>query len=472
MKDKLMRFLRSFRFQVTVFMLLAVFIVLVMVNTIIYNFTIHSQFVQLRTNLKAQAATASLLVDAESLSRVPLSREGVNSPYYQAVLDKLLKIRKVNPLIKYIYTMAKTDDAKTLQFIVDPDVSVVRRGRKLTSFPGDRYNASRMPEMLNGFSAPAADKEMTIDEWGITVSGYAPIVDASGRAIAVLGMDIAADDIYRLRRLVLNRMILVTLIGVILSLFFSLWLSRAVAEPVNRLAQGTRRIAMGELKYRVDVGGPDELSQLGESFNKMASSLMEARKKLEDYFYHVVQALIRGLEAKDRYTSGHSQRVGDYSYRTALKLGFSLERAQLLKEAAELHDIGKLGIREDVLNKNGGFTKDEWDVVRGHPVVGEEILRPVFIDKELLSVVRSHHENYDGTGYPDHLKGDQTSIMAQIVAVCDAYDAMTSDRPYRSSFDKYFAMAELKKKSGVQFNPVVVRAFLDVLEEGDKKNEA
>jgi len=466
-------FFKSFRFKVTAFMLLSVFIVLILSNAVVYRFMVGSQFNQLRTRLEAIAATAALLVDADSLERIPLSRDGVNSPYYQSVLDKLQRIRKANPLIKYIYTMARTGQENSLQFIVDPDVSVVRRGKKLTSFPGDKYDASSMPEMLHGFIEPAADKKMTIDEWGVTVSGYAPVTDANARTVAVLGIDVAADDVYRLQGAILRRMVFITFVGVWLALIVSIWLSRGVAGPVNKLAQGTGRIARGELQYRVKIEGDDEIAQLGASFNKMAFSLSEARKKLEDYFYRVVQSLIRGLEAKDRYTSGHSQRVGEYSYKAALKLGFTPERAELLKEAAELHDIGKLGIREDALNKSGGFTKSEWDIVREHPVVGEEILKPVFPDKELLCVVRSHHESYDGKGYPDHLKGNEINIMAQIVAVCDTYDAMTSDRPYRSSFDKYFAMAELKKKSGTQFNPAVVRAFLDVLEEEDKnKNEA
>jgi putative nucleotidyltransferase with HDIG domain len=174
---------------------------------------------------------------------------------------------------------------------------------------------------------------------------------------------------------------------------------------------------------------------------------------------------VRSIEAKDSYTRGHSDRVAEYAQKIALKMGFSREKAEMVKKVAQLHDIGKLGIDERILNKVEKLTDEEWGMIKKHPETGEEILKPVFLDEKMLALVRSHHERYDGTGYPDGLKGDKTDILAQIVSVADSYDAMTSTRAYRKSLTKEEAVAELKKNSGTQFNPKVAAAFLEVLGE-------
>ena len=190
----------------------------------------------------------------------------------------------------------------------------------------------------------------------------------------------------------------------------------------------------------------------------------DTRKKLDEYFYRVVQSMISSLEAKDPYTRGHSDRVSAYAKKIAVGLGLPQEKIELLGEAVQLHDIGKLGIHEDLLNKSGALSDSEWDVVHKHPVAGEEILKPVFLDPEMLSVIRSHHERFDGSGYPDGLKGDKINIFAQITSIADAYDAMTSSRSYRPALSKAEAMRRLQKDSGTQFNPQVVDAFIKILE--------
>jgi putative nucleotidyltransferase with HDIG domain len=250
-------------------------------------------------------------------------------------------------------------------------------------------------------------------------------------------------------------------------LFLGKVISRKFTAPIERLVRGTRHIAEGNLQYRVDVRGRDEVSELAHAFNKMAGNLDESRRKLLNYFYDVVQALVRSLEAKDHYTRGHSERVAVYSEKIARKMGFPKEMAALLKEAAVLHDIGKLGIHEDILNKKDRLTDQEWEIIKQHPIVGEDILRPVLLTQEMLAMVRSHHERYDGRGYPDKLMGENISIFAAIISVADAYDAMTSPRAYRGDLGREKAVEELKKHKGAQFNEKVVDAFLHVLKENE-----
>ena len=464
---KIRTILSSFRTRVTLVLVLSMLFVMSLGNFLIYKFSLNAQFNQLRERLMVIASTASLIIDADSLLRIPLNRDGINSPQYKVIADKLNKIKQVNPSLKYIYTMTKTDKEGIWRFIVDPSpVSEEDIRRGATSYPGDKYDASRFPEMLKGFIGPAADKKVMVDEWGVTLSGYAPIRDKDDKPVAILGVDMSAEDVYRTQREVLARAISVLGIGVFTSIILGLLISSRITKRIGKLVEGTRRIAAEDFEYKVEVKGHDEISELASSFNRMAEILAESKKKLQDYFYRVVQSLVRILEAKDTYTSGHSERVADYAQSIALSMGFSKEKSDLLKRAAELHDIGKLVTHENILNKKGKLTEEEWATIKKHPIIGEDVLKPVLMDEDVLAMVRSHHERYDGNGYPDGIKGDNINIFAQIISVADTYDAMTSPRPYRSALSKEEAIEELKRNCGTQFNTQIVKAFLKVLERG------
>jgi len=460
-------FFGSFRTKVTAALVLSLLVVAAISNLLIYKFSYNLQFDQLKEELRIVAQTAALAVDQELLAQVPLNREGVNSEQYKAVADKLARIKKAIPQISSIYIMSQTDKEGIWQFIVDPEP--VGKSKKIeapTSYPGDRYDVSRFREMSKAFEGPSVDRELVADDWGVTLSGYAPIFDGAGKAVAVLGIDIAAQNVYAMQKQLNMRAILVLGIGFLTSLILGFLVSKRATEPIKKLVRATQRLAAGDLFYRVDIKGSDEISHLGDAFNKMAENIKVSSEALHDYFYRVVQSFVRSLEAKDSYTRGHSDRVADYARQIALEMGFSTNESDMLKKVAELHDVGKLGIDERILNKIEKLTEEEWKTIKEHPVTGEEILGPVFLDKRMLSIVRSHHERYDGKGYPDALKGDETDILAQIVAVADSYDAMTTKRAYRGPLTKEEAIEELKKNSGTQFNPRVVEAFLKILPRG------
>ncbi len=137
----------------------------------------------------------------------------------------------------------------------------------------------------------------------------------------------------------------------------------------------------------------------------------------------------------------------------------------MLRKAGELHDIGKLAVHEHILTKEGKLTEEEWEMIRRHPVIGAEALKPVCFNEIIMTSIRYHHERPDGTGYPEKLKQNEISLFAQIIAVADAYDAMTTNRPYRKAMDKRSAVDEIKKNSGSQFNPAVAEAFVRILQE-------
>ena len=169
------------------------------------------------------------------------------------------------------------------------------------------------------------------------------------------------------------------------------------------------------------------------------------------------------LEARDPYTRQHSKRVSEYALRIAQELGLSGDEQEVMRETALLHDIGKIGIAEVILNKPQKLNPQEWAEVKRHAQIGEEFLEPLKILHIEQSMVRHHHERYDGKGYPDRLKGNQIPLYARILTVADAYEAMISQRPYRQALSAIEALSELERCSGTQFDPKIVVAFIRTL---------
>lgn len=176
-----------------------------------------------------------------------------------------------------------------------------------------------------------------------------------------------------------------------------------------------------------------------------------------------IKALAQAVEAKDPYGKGHSIRVSYYSKEIAQKLGFGPEEIEVVESAAYLHDIGKVKIPKKILKKKGRLSKQEYQEVKNHPQVGAKILKSSASTK-VVTLIKEHHERPDGQGYPDGKKDNPTSLGAKIIAVADAFDAMTTNRPYRSALSIKEALLELKRYSGTQFDPEVVEVFIEIME--------
>ncbi len=190
--------------------------------------------------------------------------------------------------------------------------------------------------------------------------------------------------------------------------------------------------------------------------------------RLESLFLAGIQSLADALELKDPYTRGHSVRVSQLGSVTARELGMEVELVKSIELGGHLHDVGKIGVREDVLNKRGPLTDEEYEHIMTHPLLGWRILRPLLADNPVpLNVVRHHHERVDGTGVPDRLGGTDIPVEARIIAVADAFDAMMSKRPYRGGLEFDDTLAELRAGAGSQFDPQVVDAFVDVAYRGE-----
>lgn len=180
---------------------------------------------------------------------------------------------------------------------------------------------------------------------------------------------------------------------------------------------------------------------------------------------NILFSLVRALEAKDVYTRGHSERVAQYGAALAKKLGVDEKEIEVLRKGALLHDIGKIGVKEDVLLKPGRLTPEEMEHIKIHPSVGFEICKPLKSLTPCLCVIRNHHERFDGEGYPDHFCGKDIPLLAKIISVVDGYDAMTTDRPYRKKMtaEEALKIFEKEKKSG-QWDPIIVEAFIALIQ--------
>lgn len=245
------------------------------------------------------------------------------------------------------------------------------------------------------------------------------------------------------------------------------------SEEETRLIPVVLITPVEELGYKVrgfEAGVDDFLHQPinRAEFLAMVKCLVQA-KHLNDELVNIentILALAKAIEAKDPYTEGHVDRVSSYAVNLGREIGFSQWEQRLLRRAAILHDVGKIGVSESVLLKPGPLTEEEFDQVKIHPILGERICEPLRQDRLILQVVRHHHERYDGKGYPEGLAGEGIPLAARIMAVVDAYDALTSDRPYRGRLTPEQALRVLRDEAGKQLDPGLALAFISMVETG------
>jgi HD-GYP domain-containing protein (c-di-GMP phosphodiesterase class II) len=245
-------------------------------------------------------------------------------------------------------------------------------------------------------------------------------------------------------------------------------------------------IAVPLVARGVTIGVMEVLNRLGdETFTHEDTDLLQALghqsaialqnaqlfQNLQDSFLATVRSLAQAVDAKDSYTAGHSSRVTQYSVFIGEELKVGEDQIRHLRMAGLLHDVGKIGIKDSVLSKPGQLDDEEFAIMKSHPGVGGHIMAPVTQLKDVIPGIVSHHERFDGKGYPAGLKGEEIPLLGRIIGVADAFDAMTSDRVYRPRLSDEIAIAELKKHSGTQFDSRIVKAFLSAYEKGLIKTE-
>jgi putative nucleotidyltransferase with HDIG domain len=285
----------------------------------------------------------------------------------------------------------------------------------------------------------------------------------------VIGIGIG--ELMASKALVHRQILLVAGVATGLALLGALLISSIFTRPIERLTEGVSRLQKNEPVYEIPVQSRNELGILTRNFNRMARMIQQQNVSLREYaaelgssYYDMVRILSAALDARDNYTYGHSARVARLALGLADRLNFSPSEIQELELACLLHDIGKIHVPDAILNKDDRLDQKEHAQILKHPLRGSQILELVPSLHKFIPVVKHHHERYDGSGYPGQLSGDAIPLHAQIVALADTYDAMTSSRPYRQGLNREVAIAEIRRCSGSQFNPQLVEPFVEVVQ--------
>jgi HD-GYP domain-containing protein (c-di-GMP phosphodiesterase class II) len=295
-------------------------------------------------------------------------------------------------------------------------------------------------------------------------------IEFAGRRVGDVYLGIDAATLQHSRRAARLQLFLVSTLLVFLGVGGAFLLSGFITNPVKRLARGVSTIKNGGYGVTIEVTSHDELGELTRNFNEMSQMILEQRENLESTARDLersslstVRILAAAIDARDQYTFGHSARVARLSLRIGSELGLEDDQLTDLEMACFLHDVGKIRVPDLILNKEGPLDDREYQLVRCHPDQGAEILSIAESLHKYIPVVLHHHEWYDGSGYPAGLKGEDIPLYAQIVALADSYDAITTSRPYRPGASREAAIAEICEFRGTQFSPVLTDLFSDIL---------
>lgn len=263
------------------------------------------------------------------------------------------------------------------------------------------------------------------------------------------------------------------ILSILGALGIGLLLARIITKPLSSLADVSRDLARGNFSRRADVAIHNEIGELAVAFNAMADEIQDYIQKVEaaaretqQLFMDSIRAIANALDAKDPYTRGHSDRVSAYSMIVGREYGLDERTMRTMEISSLLHDVGKIGIEDKILRKPGALTEEEFEIMKTHPPKGAQILGGIPQMREIIPGIRHHHEKWSGGGYPDGLKGEAIPVLARIIGVADAFDAMTTNRPYQRGMTFERASARLNELVIKVYDPDVIAAFNRAFEKG------
>ncbi len=304
-----------------------------------------------------------------------------------------------------------------------------------------------------------------------------PILFA-GKQVGTVVLALSKESLLSAQRSVERSITIAASIILGIALIGTLALASLITIPVKKLSSGVDELARGETFHPIPVRSGDEFGVLTRNFNRMAETILAQQNRLSRYaneleeaYVGMVRLIAASIDARDPYTAGHSARVARISCALGRRLGFPEGELEHLEKACLFHDVGKIRTPDDILLKTQSLSNPEYEEMRSHPQDGAEILKAAPSLQRYISVVRAHHEWYNGNGYPDGKRDSEIPIHAQIIALADAFDAMTTTRPYRKGLSAPEAVQEILRFRGTQFSPMLTDVFVRMVEENPLMGE-
>ncbi len=407
----------------------------------------------------AAASEPFLLSGTPPRSAILLSIPVVSGGVFRGVLSGLVDLQTIWDSVlgdRHLGHAVYVVDAHG-RLLASRDFGGRRAGADLSAYPIVRRfleNPGHATETAPFRTTDGGFEESYLGSYEPTRERWAVIVQARER------------DIYLAVHTMVESTLSWALLALSLALLGAVFFARTLSLPIRKVAAASRAYATGDFSARVDVRSRNEIGELADTFNKMADELesliRRLRKAVEEQnelFLGTARAMAEAIDAKDPYTRGHSVRVNRYSVILARYHGLSEGDIRDIHVASLLHDVGKIGVDDSILKKPAPLTREEFEVMKQHPVLGASILAPIRQMQKIVPGLRSHHERWRGGGYPDGLAGDGIPLMARIIAVADTFDAMTTDRPYQKGMSFDAALARLNELKGVVLDDRVVDSF-------------
>lgn len=291
----------------------------------------------------------------------------------------------------------------------------------------------------------------------------APLEVRAGEDIGLMGVALPTTILAQTGQITRGNTIILLLAGLLFVVIVGTVVAGRITGPIRDLRDAAQKVASGNLQIKVRRRGADEVGSLTQSFNKMVDSLNQSKRDLVDAYDKTIEGWARAMDLRDHETEGHSRRVSDLSTALAAAMGIKGTELEHVRRGALLHDIGKIAIPDSILLKKGKLTADEIKQMQQHPIFAKQFMEQIEYLKPALEIPYSHHEKWDGSGYPLGLKGVRIPFSARIFAIVDVWDAITSDRPYREAMGFKEAMAYIESESNQHFDPNVVIAFKKLL---------
>jgi HD-GYP domain-containing protein (c-di-GMP phosphodiesterase class II) len=311
-----------------------------------------------------------------------------------------------------------------------------------------------------------ASLRRSITDSGITYNELFTILEVrSGFDLGLLGIALPTNFLVETSQVGRTNTFILMSVALLLVLGIGAVIAGRITGPIRDLKEAALRVSSGDLKVHLAPGRRDEVGVLAQSFNDMVASLSLSKKDLIDTYDKTIEGWARALDLRDHETEGHSRRVAEMAVRLGKTMGLKEEQLRQLHRGGLLHDIGKIAVPDSILHKQGKLTSDEVAQMRQHPAYAKTFMEQIEFLKPAMAVPYSHHERWDGTGYPEGLKGEQIPLLARIFAIVDVWDALTTERPYRKAIGFTETLDFIRSESGKHFDPAVVSAFTKMLGE-------